>query len=124
MLDVQEIIINKYLGGLGNQMFQYAFGLNLEKQGKKVIADTSWHSKMVACILKYLYFIDAIIKNLLMILERKVYLISWRHALSDSDFSWKERNDIYQKIGGNDLFRYAVKNILRSRKIIITMIIG
>lgn len=38
-----EIIINRYSGGLGNQMFQYAFGLNLEKQGKNVIADISWY---------------------------------------------------------------------------------
>lgn len=57
MLDLEKIIINKYLGGIGNQMFQYAFGLNLEKQGKKVISDTSWHSKMVTYILKYLYFL-------------------------------------------------------------------
>ncbi len=39
----KSVIINQYRGGLGNQMFQYAFGLNLEKQGKKVFADTSWY---------------------------------------------------------------------------------
>lgn len=39
-------IINKYYGGLGNQMFQYTFGLNLEKRGKTVIADTSWYENI------------------------------------------------------------------------------
>lgn len=38
-----NVIINKYYGGLGNQMFQYTFGLGLAKLGKKVIADTSWY---------------------------------------------------------------------------------
>lgn len=40
----ENVIINKYYGGLGNQMFQYAFGLNLEQRGKTVIADTTWYA--------------------------------------------------------------------------------
>lgn len=42
-MDRKNVIINQYRGGLGNQMFQYAFGLNLEKQGKEVLTDTSWY---------------------------------------------------------------------------------
>lgn len=38
-----DFIVNKYFGGLGNQMFQYVFGLNLEKSGKTVMADISWY---------------------------------------------------------------------------------
>jgi hypothetical protein len=34
--------IIKIQGGLGNQMFQYAYGRNLELQGKKVVFDTSF----------------------------------------------------------------------------------
>lgn len=44
----KRIIINKYYGGFGNQMFQYAFGKNMEQQGKEVIADTSWYSKNIS----------------------------------------------------------------------------
>lgn len=40
----KDIIINCYQGGLGNQMFQYVFGLNLERNGKYVVADTTWYS--------------------------------------------------------------------------------
>ena len=40
-----NIIVNKYYGGLGNQMFQYVFGLNLEQKEKTVVADTSWYSE-------------------------------------------------------------------------------
>lgn len=42
-MDKKSVVINKYCGGLGNQMFQYAFGLNMEKQGKRILADTSWY---------------------------------------------------------------------------------
>lgn len=37
--------IVKYTGGLGNQMFQYAFSLALEKKGFSVLADTSLYRK-------------------------------------------------------------------------------
>ncbi len=36
--------IVKISGGLGNQMFQYAYGRNLELAGQKVIFDTSFYS--------------------------------------------------------------------------------
>jgi hypothetical protein len=36
------MIIVKLKGGLGNQMFQYAYGRNLELLGKKVVFDTSF----------------------------------------------------------------------------------
>lgn len=42
-MEKKSEVINQYRGGLGNQMFQYAFGLNLEKQEKKVFVDTSWY---------------------------------------------------------------------------------
>lgn len=35
-------MIIKIIGGLGNQMFQYAYGRNLELSGKKVVFDTSF----------------------------------------------------------------------------------
>jgi len=38
-------MIVKILGGLGNQMFQYAYGRNLELSGKKVVFDTSFFIK-------------------------------------------------------------------------------
>jgi len=35
-------MIIKIIGGLGNQMFQYAYGRNMELSGKKVVFDTSF----------------------------------------------------------------------------------
>jgi len=35
-------MIVKILGGLGNQLFQYAYGRNMELSGKKVVFDTSF----------------------------------------------------------------------------------
>ena len=37
-------MIIKIKGGLGNQMFQYAYGRNQELAGKKVVFDTSFFS--------------------------------------------------------------------------------
>ena len=37
--------IIKYTGGLGNQMFQYAFAYVLEQKGFEVLADTKLYSK-------------------------------------------------------------------------------
>lgn len=47
-MDKENIIINRYFGGLGNQMFQYVFELNLRQGGKHVIADTSWYDEEIS----------------------------------------------------------------------------
>ncbi len=39
------MIVIKLKGGLGNQMFQYAYGRNLELSGKSVVFDTSFFKK-------------------------------------------------------------------------------
>lgn len=44
-----NMLINRYAGGLGNQMFQYVFGLNLKQNGKYVIADTAWYDREISC---------------------------------------------------------------------------
>lgn len=44
-----NMLINRYGGGLGNQMFQYVFGLNLEQNGKYVVADTARYDREISC---------------------------------------------------------------------------
>lgn len=38
----------RFIGGIGNQMFQYAFGLRLMSTGKQVIFDVSWYKSRTA----------------------------------------------------------------------------
>ena len=38
------MIIIALKGGLGNQMFQYAYGRNLELAGKRIVFDTSFYA--------------------------------------------------------------------------------
>jgi hypothetical protein len=42
------VTIVKVMGGLGNQMFSYAFGLALRKRGRDVRLDTSWYERCSA----------------------------------------------------------------------------
>lgn len=42
----KETIIVSFSGGLGNQMFQYAFARKLELEGKRVLADTDKYSRL------------------------------------------------------------------------------
>lgn len=41
----KEQVIIKYMGGLGNQMFQYALGEEFKHRGYKVLGDASWYEQ-------------------------------------------------------------------------------
>ena len=44
------MVIVEFMGGLGNQMFQYAFFKLLEKNGKEVYADLNWYRIDKECV--------------------------------------------------------------------------
>lgn len=92
-MNKKSVVINKYYGGLGNQMFQYVFGLNLESQGRKVLADTSWYQgeKCEFCLKKVFPYI---------LLERDEKQIGiFNEYLAHRSFGMKALNKVFPFTG-------------------------